>query len=444
MMRLFARRQDHAFVRAGRIGPARAADRPGRARRRRGPRPRCSIRASWPRQPIGDATSTDLSARVAQALQPYFAQDQFPGISVAVVTDGQVALAQGYGLSNVATGSPVQADTRFDIGSVTKTFTALGVLLLYQESQGTSHPLDLNAPISEYLHNTPSFKLPRQVVPCHHDGAARHDQRHQECGRAPSPGRPSSSRSRKSPSSSPLGRRPRTATRTTTCSASSSSSGPGKSTAPSSRIRSWNRSGCPQTQELGRSATVPNQAVGYDAPRHGRWPKAEVQNGPAMYAAAGMVSTAQDMATYMTALLSGRILDPATYCVDVDLDTDAAIRGESRHPTPSAAWDGIRRSTRAAGPPRSPRAGRSPDSPPSSSSTPPRTAESSSPSTPISRQSESERPPPPCRWPSRCTRRPRPGPLAEGDFDRRRGNRIVIETVAYIVRSFGHAAHVLN
>ena len=73
--------------------------------------------------------------------------------------------------------------------------------------------------------------------------------------------------------------------------------------------------GMSETQELGRSATVPNQAVGYDAPRHGRWPKAKVQNGPAMYAAAGMVSTAQDMATYMTALLSGRLLDPATYAL---------------------------------------------------------------------------------------------------------------------------------
>jgi len=71
--------------------------------------------------------------------------------------------------------------------------------------------------------------------------------------------------------------------------------------------------GMSQTQELGRSATVPNQAVGYGAPRHGRWPKAEVQNGPALYASAGMVSTAQDMASYMTALLSGRILDPASY-----------------------------------------------------------------------------------------------------------------------------------
>ena len=69
------------------------------------------------------------------------------------------------------------------------------------------------------------------------------------------------------------------------------------------------------TEELGRSATVPNQAVGYNASRHGRWPRAEVQNGPAQYAAAGMVSTAQDMATYMTALLSGSLLDPATYAL---------------------------------------------------------------------------------------------------------------------------------
>ena len=67
------------------------------------------------------------------------------------------------------------------------------------------------------------------------------------------------------------------------------------------------------SQELGRSAKVSNQAVGYKAPRNGRWPRAERLNGPAMYAAAGMVSTAQDMATYMTALLSGRLLDPATY-----------------------------------------------------------------------------------------------------------------------------------
>ena len=107
--------------------------------------------------------------------------------------------------------------------------------------------------------------------------------------------------------------------------------------------------GMSETQELGRSATVPNQAVGYNAPRHGRWPKAKVQNGPAMYAAAGMVSTAQDMATYMTALLSDRILDPATYAL-MWTSTPTPQYGVNPPSNACAAWDGIRRSTRSAGP----------------------------------------------------------------------------------------------
>jgi CubicO group peptidase (beta-lactamase class C family) len=71
--------------------------------------------------------------------------------------------------------------------------------------------------------------------------------------------------------------------------------------------------GMSETQALGRSARVPNQAVGYNARNRGRWPRAAMQNGSQLYSAAGMVSTAQDMATYMTALLSGRLLDSATY-----------------------------------------------------------------------------------------------------------------------------------
>jgi CubicO group peptidase (beta-lactamase class C family) len=73
--------------------------------------------------------------------------------------------------------------------------------------------------------------------------------------------------------------------------------------------------GMSATEELGRSARVADQAVGYKAPRRGKWPKAAIQNGLAMYASAGMVSTAQDMAAYMTALLSDRLLDPASYAL---------------------------------------------------------------------------------------------------------------------------------
>jgi D-alanyl-D-alanine carboxypeptidase len=262
---------------------------------------------------MADATaSTDQSDRIAQALQPYFAQDQFPGISVAVVTDGQVALAQGYGTSNVATGSPVQADTRFDIGSVTKTFTALGVLLLYQESQGTSHPLDLNAPIGQYLHNNKSFKLPPKwshittmelldmTSGIRNVGSSRPWQAQLDSiAKRPLLYAPGTETSYSNANYYLLGELIEQWT--------------GEKYATFIQDQVLDPLGMSATQELGGSATIPNQAVGYDAPRHRRWPKADVQNGQEMYAAAGMVSTAQDMATYMTALLSGRLLDPATY-----------------------------------------------------------------------------------------------------------------------------------
>jgi D-alanyl-D-alanine carboxypeptidase len=321
MMRLFARRQNSLPAPQARTGSAqpRAADRLARRARRRA-RPEAEALDSRVLMASGilattDATATpDLSDRVAQALKPYFDKHQIPGISVAIVTDGKVALAQGYGLSNVATGSPVQADTRFDIGSVTKTFTALGVLLLYQESQGTSHAIDLNAPIRNYLHNTPSFKLPpkwshittmelldmtsgiRNV-----SGAEPWQAQLQSIAKAPLLFAPGTESLYSNTNYDLLGE------------FIEQSTGESYSTFLEDAI--LEPLGMSETQELGRSTTVPNQAVGYDAPKGGRWPKAAVQNGPAMYAAAGMVSTAQDMATYMTALLSGRLLSPANYAL---------------------------------------------------------------------------------------------------------------------------------
>jgi D-alanyl-D-alanine carboxypeptidase len=319
MMRLFARRQDSRQSSEPCTGSAqfRAADRPDQRARRRA-RPEAEMLDSRLLMASGqlgmaDATaSPDLADRVAQAVKPYLAQNQVPGISVAVVTDGQVALAQGYGNSNVATGSPVQADTRFDIGSVTKTFTALGVLLLYQESQGTSHPLNLDAPISQYLHNNKSFKLPpkwsrittRELLDMTSGirdvgGAQPWQAQLASIAKYPLLYAPGTESSYSSANYDLLGELIEQWT--------------GEKYGTYIQDQILGPLGMTGTQELGRSATVPNQAVGYGAPRRGKWTKAAVQNGPALYAAAGMVSTAQDMATYMTALLSGRLLDPATY-----------------------------------------------------------------------------------------------------------------------------------
>jgi CubicO group peptidase (beta-lactamase class C family) len=70
---------------------------------------------------------SDLDGYVHTAM----AQWKVPGLAVAVVKDGQVVLARGYGLRELGKPEPVDADTLFDIGSNTKAFTAaaLGTLV---------------------------------------------------------------------------------------------------------------------------------------------------------------------------------------------------------------------------------------------------------------------------------------------------------------------------
>jgi CubicO group peptidase (beta-lactamase class C family) len=101
---------------------------------------------------------------------------QVPGLAVAIVRDGALVYAKGFGLANVDTGSPVTADTLFNAGSTTKAFTAAGLAMLVDQKK-----LDWDAPVSTYL---PSFRLGHgndyastnlRDMMSHRTGLARHD-----------------------------------------------------------------------------------------------------------------------------------------------------------------------------------------------------------------------------------------------------------------------------
>ena len=82
--------------------PPRLADQPGRRPRRRS-RPEVEaldlrvLMASGNPGIAQPAASAQLSERVAAAVKPYLDRHEFPGISVAIVTDGQVALCKDTG-----------------------------------------------------------------------------------------------------------------------------------------------------------------------------------------------------------------------------------------------------------------------------------------------------------------------------------------------------------
>ncbi len=70
------------------------------------------------------------------------------GLSVAVFNDGKPVLVKGYGKQSIESGEPVQADTLFAIGSVSKQFTCAVILLLAEDGR-----LSLFDPVGTYYPN---------------------------------------------------------------------------------------------------------------------------------------------------------------------------------------------------------------------------------------------------------------------------------------------------
>lgn len=75
-----------------------------------------------------------------------------PGVSIAIVENGQLKWAKGYGLANTKTETPVNENTLFQAASISKPLTALAALKLYEEGS-----LDLDTDVNNYLKD---WKIP--------------------------------------------------------------------------------------------------------------------------------------------------------------------------------------------------------------------------------------------------------------------------------------------
>ncbi len=73
------------------------------------------------------------------------------GLSIAVTRGPEVILARGYGYSDLAAKTPATADTRYQIGSVTKQFTAAAVMRLVEQGK-----IALGDSITRYLPDFPT------------------------------------------------------------------------------------------------------------------------------------------------------------------------------------------------------------------------------------------------------------------------------------------------
>jgi CubicO group peptidase (beta-lactamase class C family)/uncharacterized membrane protein len=91
-------------------------------------------------QPWEANDSRQLRESIATILQ----KENIPGAAVAIIQDRRLVWSAGIGTADIEKHQPVTASTLFRAGSITKSFVALGIMLLVQEGK-----IDLDRPLRE-------------------------------------------------------------------------------------------------------------------------------------------------------------------------------------------------------------------------------------------------------------------------------------------------------
>lgn len=101
------------------------------------------------------AQDTNLPVFITDSLENYITRGmtewQIPGLSVAIVKDGEVVFIKGFGVTRAGTKEPVNENTLFMIGANTKTFTATAIAILHEKGL-----LNLTDKVQKWM---PEFKL---------------------------------------------------------------------------------------------------------------------------------------------------------------------------------------------------------------------------------------------------------------------------------------------
>ncbi|MBL8268948.1 serine hydrolase domain-containing protein [Steroidobacter sp.] len=100
---------------------------------------------------VSIASEPNRAAAVDAVFAPLRGNDR-PGAAVGIYQGGKLVYSQGYGMANLDAGTPITADTVFNLASVSKQFTAVSAALLAREGK-----LDLQADIRKYLPNQPDL-----------------------------------------------------------------------------------------------------------------------------------------------------------------------------------------------------------------------------------------------------------------------------------------------
>jgi CubicO group peptidase (beta-lactamase class C family) len=95
--------------------------------------------------------AVDPAAKADAWLREQMATRKIPGMAVAVVQDGKVRFDRAYGLANVENNVPVTTNSRFIIASVTKAWASTAIMMLVEQGK-----VRLDQPVGELVPNLPA------------------------------------------------------------------------------------------------------------------------------------------------------------------------------------------------------------------------------------------------------------------------------------------------
>lgn len=98
-----------------------------------------------------DRSDRALVSYVDSVANAAIAQHRTPGVSVMIVKHGKTVLAKGYGYADLENDVPATPATVYRIGSITKQFTAAGIMRLMEQGK-----LSLDDTLQKFLPNFPA------------------------------------------------------------------------------------------------------------------------------------------------------------------------------------------------------------------------------------------------------------------------------------------------
>lgn len=99
----------------------------------------------------------DIIEEYDQLFNSVFKKDE-PGAAVLVAKDGEIIYFNGFGVEDINTKDPIDSKTLFNVGSISKTFVAFGILQLAKEGK-----LSLNDEIYKYFPDFTDTSIAKKV-----------------------------------------------------------------------------------------------------------------------------------------------------------------------------------------------------------------------------------------------------------------------------------------